>query len=133
MRATRGRVVFASGSPLGSVNWDGRRNLVAQANNAYIFPGLGLAIIVCQIQRVTDSMFLAAADALAGATTPAELRQGAVYPAIARMREVSVAVVRVGYREGLATVLEPTGLREYLHSALCEPAYPTHGEGRGSP
>jgi malate dehydrogenase (oxaloacetate-decarboxylating)(NADP+) len=128
MRATSGRAVFASGSPFGVVDWDGRRRLVAQANNAYIFPGLGLAIVACRIRRVTDSMFLAAADALAAGTTPAELAEGAVYPAITRMREVSVAVAeavaRVGYGEGLAGAPEPAALREYLRSALYQPAYP---------
>ena len=128
MHATRGRAVFASGSPFGLVDWEGRRSLVAQANNAYIFPGLGLAIVACRIRRVTDSMFLAAADALAAATTPAELAEGAVYPAITRMRDVSVAVAEavagVGYREALAGTPEPAALREYLRAALYQPAYP---------
>jgi malate dehydrogenase (oxaloacetate-decarboxylating)(NADP+) len=136
-RATNGRVVFASGSPFGSVDWDGRRNAVAQANNVYIFPGLGLAVVACHIQHVTDSMFLAAADALASATTPAELSQGLVYPAISRMREVSLAVAeavaRIGYREALAAAPEPRHLREYLRSALYDPMYPAYAGGSGSP
>ena len=130
--ATGGRVVFASGSPFGAVDWAGQRYPVAQANNAYIFPGLGLGIVVCRIRRVTDAMFLAAADALAAATTPAELERGAVYPAISRMRDVSVqvaeAVARTGYHEGLAVVPEPASLREYIRSALYEPIYPARGE-----
>jgi malate dehydrogenase (oxaloacetate-decarboxylating)(NADP+) len=115
--ATGGRVVFASGSPFGAVDWD---------------PGLGLGIVVGRIRRVTDAMFLAAADALAAATTPAELERGAVYPAISRMRDVSVqvaeAVARTGYHEGLAVVPEPASLREYIRSALYEPIYPARGE-----
>jgi malate dehydrogenase (oxaloacetate-decarboxylating)(NADP+) len=125
--ATGGRVVFASGSPFAPVEWAGQRYPVAQANNAYVFPGLGLGIVVCRIRRVTDAMFLAAADALASATRSAELQQGAVYPAISRMRDVSVevaeAVARTGYHEGLAGVPEPTHLREYIGSALYEPGY----------
>jgi malate dehydrogenase (oxaloacetate-decarboxylating)(NADP+) len=130
--ATGGRVVFASGSPFGAVDWAGQRYPVAQATNAYIFPGLGLGIVVGRIRRVTDAMFLAAADALAAATTPAELERGAVYPAISRMRDVSVqvaeAVARTGYHEGLAVVPEPASLREYIRSALYEPIYPARGE-----
>ena len=125
--ATGGRVVFASGSPFAPVEWAGQRYPVAQANNAYVFPGLGLGIVVCRIRHVTDAMFLAAADALASATRSAELQQGAVYPAISRMRDVSVevaeAVARTGYHEGLAGVPEPTHLREYIGSALYEPRY----------
>jgi len=129
-RATRGRAVFASGSPFGAVEWDGQRRAVSQANNAYVFPGLGLGVVACRIRRVTDAMFLAAADALAAATTQAELEQGAVYPGISRMPEVSVrvaeAVARTGYGEGLAAVPEPADLRSYLRAALYEPTYPAY-------
>jgi malate dehydrogenase (oxaloacetate-decarboxylating)(NADP+) len=131
-RATAGRVVFASGSPFGAVEWAGQRYPVAQANNAYVFPGLGLGIVVCRIRRVTDAMFLAAADTLAAATTSAELEQGAVYPAISRMRDVSVqvaeAVARTGYHEDLAALPEPSRLGEYIRSAVYQPAYSSHAD-----
>jgi malate dehydrogenase (oxaloacetate-decarboxylating)(NADP+) len=126
--ATRGRVVFASGSPFEPVTWAGQRRAVSQANNAYVFPGLGLGIVACRIRRVTDAMFLGAAQALAAATTPAELERGALYPEISRMPEVSVqvaeAVARTGYGEHLATVPEPADLGSYLRAALYQPAYP---------
>lgn len=134
--ATEGRVVFASGSPFGSVEWVGQRYRVAQANNAYVFPGLGLGVVLGRIRRVTDAMFLAAADALVASTTSAELQDGAVFPGIARMRDVSVevaeAVARTGYDEGLAVAPEPTRLREYIRSSLYEPNYPAHGGSSAS-
>jgi malate dehydrogenase (oxaloacetate-decarboxylating)(NADP+) len=129
-RGTRGRAVFASGSPFGPVEWAGQRRVVSQANNAYVFPGLGLGVVACRMRRVTDAMFLAAAEALAAATSQAELDQGAIYPAISRMPEVSLevaeAVARTGYREGLAGVPEPTDLRAYLRAARYAPDYPTY-------
>ncbi|HEU5170678.1 MAG TPA: oxaloacetate-decarboxylating malate dehydrogenase, partial [Gemmatimonadales bacterium] len=132
-RATDGRVVFASGSPFGAVEWAGQRHAVAQANNAYVFPGLGLGVVACGIRRVTDAMFLAAADALAAATAPPELEQGAVYPPISRMRDVSMqvaeAVARTGYHEGLAAVPEPAHLGEHIRAAVYEPAYPAYAGG----
>ncbi len=132
-RATGGRVVFASGSPFAAVEWEGRRHEVAQANNAYVFPGVGLGVVTCGLRRVTDSMFLAAADMLAEAVAPAELEGGAVYPAIARLREVSLlvaeAVARVGFGEGLASGPAQADLREHLRSAVYEPAYPSYLEG----
>ncbi len=132
-RATNGQIVFASGSPFGSVEWGAQKRMVTQANNAYIFPGLGLAVVGCQIRQVTDSMFLAAAEALAAATTQAELEHGAVYPAIPRMREVSLAVAeavaRVAYREALAGAPEPSHLREYLGLTLYDPSYPAYDGG----
>ncbi|MGE5232017.1 MAG: NAD-dependent malic enzyme, partial [Deltaproteobacteria bacterium] len=132
-RATGGRVVFASGSPFADVEWEGRHHHVAQANNAYVFPGVGLGVVTCRLRRVTDSMFLAAADALATAASPAELEDGAVYPAISRLREVSLqvaeAVARVGFAEELAPAPEPANLREHLRAAVYEPAYPSYLEG----
>ena len=126
-RLTGGRVVFASGSPFGSVERSGRRLVVAQANNAYIFPGLGLGVVACRIRRVTDAMFLAAADALASATTSADLEEEAVYPAISRMREVSVqvaeSVARTAYQEGHAALPQPEDLGAHLRSLLYQPAY----------
>jgi malate dehydrogenase (oxaloacetate-decarboxylating)(NADP+) len=126
-RATGGRVVFASGSPFGPVEWNGRPHAIAQANNAYIFPGLGLGVVACRIRRVTEAMFLAAADALAAATTSAELEQGVVYPAISRMRDVSVQVAEsvalAGHREGLALLPVPEDLGAHIRSLLYQPAY----------
>ena len=132
-RTTRGQVVFASGSPFDPVEWGGRRYTISQANNAYVFPGLGLGIVACRIRRVTDTMFLAAAEALATATTSAELAQGAIYPVISRMPEVSVdvavAVARTGYEEGLADVPEPADLQAHLRATLYRPDYPVYAEG----
>lgn len=129
-RATRGRVAFASGSPFEAVEWAGQRRAVSQANNAYIFPGLGLGVVACRLRRITDTMFLAAAEALSNATTREELDRGAVYPAISRMPEVSLqvaeAVAQTGYGEGLAVVPEPANLPTYLRAALYEPTYPAH-------
>jgi malate dehydrogenase (oxaloacetate-decarboxylating)(NADP+) len=133
-RATHGRAVFASGSPFDPVESAGCRYTISQANNAYVFPGLGLGIVACRIRRVSDAMFLAAAEALAAATTSTEIEHGAVYPAISRMLEVSVdvavAVARTGYEGGLADVPEPADLRGYLRAALYQPAYPVYGGGR---
>jgi malate dehydrogenase (oxaloacetate-decarboxylating)(NADP+) len=134
-RASRGSTVFASGSPFAPVEWNGQSHVVAQANNAYIFPGLGLGITACRIRRVTDGMFLAAADALAGATTPEELARGAIYPAISRMREVSrrvaEAVARQAHEEGLADPQDASEVMARIDAALYDPAYPTYPGAEG--
>jgi malate dehydrogenase (oxaloacetate-decarboxylating)(NADP+) len=126
-RATGGRVVFASGSPFAPLEWAGRRQVIAQANNAYVFPGVGLGVMAGGLRRVTDEMFLAAADALAGLLTPAELASGAVYPGITRLREVAVvvaeAVLRAGAPAGPAagSGAEPAAS---IRAALYQPEYP---------
>jgi malate dehydrogenase (oxaloacetate-decarboxylating)(NADP+) len=129
-RATDGRVVFASGSPFPDVEWAGRRWAVGQANNASVFPGLGLAVTACGFRRVTDGMFLAAAAALAAATLPAELAHNAVYPAIPRIREVSLgvaeAVARRGFEEGVPAAVDRTRVGECIRRAWYEPVYPSY-------
>ena len=98
-----------------------------QGNNAYIFPGVGLGVIISGAIRVPDEMFLASAKALAQLVGEDDLAMGRVYPALTRIREVSahiaVAVARVAYDRGLATVPKPADLLEAAKAAMYEPMY----------
>jgi malate dehydrogenase (oxaloacetate-decarboxylating)(NADP+) len=131
-QATDGRVIFASGSPFAAVEWHGRRQIVGQANNAYIFPGIGLGAVAGRLPHITDRMLLGAAEALAGAVSPGELGQGAVYPGIARLREVAVliahAVVEAGRAEELTQISE-AALDEAIRATVYQPAYPARAVG----
>ena len=132
-RWTGGRALFSSGSPCQPVELDGRRFAPSQTNNAYVFPGLGLAVVASGARRVTEGMFLAAARALADMADEALLAAGALFPPIDRIREVSlrvaVAVTRVAIAEGLATRELPEDLEGHLHAAMYRPAYPAYVEG----
>jgi len=103
---TAGRAIFASGSPFAPQVIGGRVHSSGQANNAHIFPGLGLGLLVSGATRVTDEMFLAAARELAAQVSQADLTQGRVFPTIARMPDVAtaiaMAVAAVAYERGLA-------------------------------
>jgi malate dehydrogenase (oxaloacetate-decarboxylating)(NADP+) len=126
-RETGGRAVFSGGSPCTPVEAGGRRFAPSQTNNAYVFPGLGLAVTAMGARRVTEAMLLAAAGALAGEADDALLREGALLPPLERIRDVSLrialAVSRVVLEEGLAT-REPTGeLEQYLRDRMYRPAY----------
>ena len=123
---TGGRALIATGSPFPPVDHDGVEYQVAQANNALIFPGLGLGVTVSRARRVSDGMLAAAADALArlsDATTPG----AAVLPPVTSLREVSAAVAeavaRAAQAEGLSDV-PLDGLAERVRQAMWEPAYP---------
>jgi malate dehydrogenase (oxaloacetate-decarboxylating)(NADP+) len=124
---TGGRAVFSSGSPCAALEIDGRRFAPSQTNNAYVFPGLGLAVTVTGARRVTDAMLLAAADALARQAEEGLLRDGALLPPLARIREVSlaiaVAVSRVAIEAGLNGRELPSDLESYLHARMYQPTY----------
>ncbi len=124
---TRGRALFACGSPFDPVSFDGRTFVPRQGNNSYIFPGVGLGVVACGLTRVTDEMFAAAAVALAALVTPSDLEQGSLYPPLAAIRDVSAhiatAVATVAYRRGLASVPAPADLHAFVRSKMYEPCY----------
>ena len=124
---TGGAAIFGSGSPFAPVELDGRRFEPSQANNAYVFPGVGLGVTASAATRVTDRMFLAAADALAGLATDARVESGALFPPLAAIRDVSLAVgaavARVAAEDGLATRDLPADLDAHLRAAMYQPRY----------
>ena len=124
---TGGRALIATGSPFDPVTYDGVRHQIAQANNALIFPGLGLGVTVARASRVSDGMLAAAAAALAG-LTDASTPGAAVLPSVASLREVSaavaVAVAQAAQAEGLAqTQLDDPA--KQVAQAMWTPGYPT--------
>ncbi len=123
---TDGRALIATGSPFPPVVHNGVRHEIAQANNALIFPGLGLGVTVSRARRVSEGMLTAAADALAGLSDPTTPGTP-VLPPVTSLREVSiavaVAVARAAQAEGLAAVPLDDPDRQ-VREAMWMPAYP---------
>ena len=127
---SNGRAVFACGSPFAQVNFGGKTFVPRQCNNSYIFPGVGLGVVACKARRVTNEMFLATADTLAGMVSEADLAQGSIYPPLANMRAVSAAIATsvadVVFKLGLADVPKPADTAAFIHDNMYEPSYPSY-------
>jgi len=125
---TNGRAIFASGSPFDPVTVGNRTFIPGQGNNAYIFPGVGLGVIVSQSRIVTDEMFLASAHCLANQVSDADLERGRIYPSLSRIREVSALIARdvakMAYENGLTDKPEPDDILADVHEHMYQPVYP---------
>jgi malate dehydrogenase (oxaloacetate-decarboxylating) len=125
---TGGRALVATGSPFDDVAADGRPVRVGQANNAFIFPGVGLGAIVSRAQTVTDSMFLAAAKALAAQVTAEDLAEGSLYPRVRSLRAVTARVAEAVVAEarecGVGLPFENGAIPSAVARFMWEPAYP---------
>ena len=126
-RYTDKRAIFASGSPFPTVVIDGQTFVPGQANNAYIFPGVGLGVLASEASRVTDEMFTAAAKSLDEQVTVEDLKIGRIFPSLSRIREVSsniaLAVAKIVFERGLTTMPEPADLLSHIKSTMYDPAF----------
>lgn len=124
---TGGRAIFASGSPFPSYKLYGKTYHPGQGNNSYIFPGVGLGVVVSGARHVTNEMFEAAARSLADQVTEADMAAGRIYPVLSRIRDVSVAiataVAEIAWREGLATAPQPDDIGQYVREFMYDPQY----------
>jgi malate dehydrogenase (oxaloacetate-decarboxylating)(NADP+) len=125
---TKGRAIFASGSPFDPVKLGNEIYVPGQGNNAYIFPGVGLGAIVSRARVITDEMFLAAAHSLARQVTEADLERGRIYPSLTRIRKVSALiahdVAEIAYDNGIAGKEAPDDILADIHEYMYQPVYP---------
>ncbi len=124
---TEGAALFASGSPFAPLEFGGRLRTPSQANNAFIFPGLGLGVVLAKAARVTESMFHTAAEALAESVPGDSLVSGALLPPLEAIREVSARiaarVAREAVAEGLSDVVLPEDVEGWVRERMYDPSY----------
>ena len=122
-----GRALVATGSPFAPVELDGRRHEIGQANNVFVFPGLGLGAIVSEARTMPDELFLVAARTLADQVSQERLASGALYPPVDALRPVTravaLAVAETAVVAGLAGIPDGTNVAAEIDAAMWWPDY----------
>ncbi|MGB1261923.1 MAG: NAD-dependent malic enzyme [Cognaticolwellia sp.] len=124
---TDGEVIIATGSPFAPVEYQGKVFPIAQCNNSYVFPGIGLGVIAANINRITDEMLMAASDMLAQASPLANTGTGELLPPLTEIadlsKKIAFAVAKVAYQQELALPLSDELLMAKIERNFWTPQY----------
>ncbi|MWJ29038.1 oxaloacetate-decarboxylating malate dehydrogenase [Halomonas sp. ZH2S] len=127
IRWTDGKALVATGSPFAPVVYEGRTYPIAQCNNAYIFPGIGLGVVAARATRVTDDMLMSASRALAREAPLVKEGKGSLLPPLSRIKEISKSiafeVAAQAQQNGVALKTGGTELRNAIERASWTPEY----------
>ena len=124
---TNGAVIIATGSPFEPVTYQGRSYPIAQCNNSYIFPGIGLGVIAANINRITDKMLQIASETLAAASPLANNGEGELLPPLTSItqlsKQIAFAVAKVAFEQELALEISDEELKEKIENNFWQPEY----------
>lgn len=127
LRWSRGEAIVATGSPFGEVEYNGHMYPIAQCNNSYIFPGIGLGVLSAKANRVSDEMFRVASKTLAEASPAADGKSEGLLPAfddLAQLsKDIAFAVGKVAQQEGSALEIDNELLRQRIEDNFWKPEY----------
>jgi malate dehydrogenase (oxaloacetate-decarboxylating) len=127
IRWTGGRALVATGSPFDPVPWESGAITIGQGNNAFVFPGMGLGVLVSEATEVRESMFAAAARQLAASVTDEELAAGSLFPRVRDLRRVTAGIAAAVVREardcGAGRAFRDDEIAALVARAMWDPSY----------
>jgi malic enzyme len=130
LRWSDGRAILATGTAFDPVTYEGRTHVIGQANNVFVFPGVGLGCLLSGVQEVTDELFLAAAHALAQCVGKDRLDVGAIYPDQRELRtaatDIATAVIAQVQQQQGQPVEKEESIKRRVRDAMWYPEYPTY-------
>lgn len=122
-----GRALVATGSPFMPVNFQGKTYPIAQCNNSYIFPGIGLGVLAAKATRITDTMLMAASQALADCSPLLHDSEGALLPDLAEIQQVSrtiaLQVAKAAQLSAVAMTTSDSALMKAIEDNFWQPQY----------
>jgi malate dehydrogenase (oxaloacetate-decarboxylating)(NADP+) len=128
-RWSNGAVIFASGSPFAPVEINGNQFVPSQGNNVYIFPAMGMAVLVTEATLITQAMFIIAAQAVAEQVTQKQLDSGVIYPPQSQILETSLLtatkIATYIFDQGFARAQRPANIEQHIRSIAYQPKYLT--------
>jgi malate dehydrogenase (oxaloacetate-decarboxylating) len=124
---TEGKVIIATGSPFKPVEYQGKTYPIAQCNNSYIFPGMGLGVIVSKASLISDEMLMATSAALAEASPLAATGKGELLPALGEIaqlsKKIAFDVAKIAMQQNLALEVSDEILKERIERNFWMPEY----------
>ncbi|EQM12844.1 malic enzyme, NAD binding domain protein [Vibrio parahaemolyticus 3259] len=127
IRWTNGEALVATGSPFDPVVHEGRTYPIAQCNNSYIFPGIGLGVLAVNAKRVTDEMLMESSRALATCSPLAINGRGALLPPLEEIhlvsKKIAFAVAKKAIEQGVALEITDEALNDAIDQAFWQPVY----------
>jgi len=124
---TKGNVVIATGSPFNAVDYEGKRFPIAQCNNSYIFPGIGLGVVASKARLISDEMLMAASNALADASPLANGESDYLLPRLTQIselsRKIAFAVAKVAMQQNLALMVSDEDLLANIEANFWKAEY----------
>lgn len=124
---TDGEVIIATGSPFKPIEYKGKLYPIAQCNNSYIFPGIGLGVLACKARHISDEMLRVASETLAAASPLANTGAGGILPPLTQLselsKEIAFAVAKIAMAQGHALEMDDERLMRKINSNFWKPEY----------